>query len=98
MLKPGKSLLFVFALLVLIALLTFIPKFVSASQQPDTPLPAPVSPEPYPNSELYPAEVYLATSDDLQMLYRLNIDFEGIQPVDGCFYPRDTAYEPTNPK
>src|SRR4030042_384749 len=95
MLKPGKSLPFVFALLVLIALLIFIPKFVSASQQPDTPLPAPVSPEPYPNSELYPAEVYLATRDDLQMLYRLNIDFEGIQPVDGFFNPSDTAFEPS---
>jgi len=64
-------------------LLALIPSLVSASHQSDTPLPSLVPPEPYPNSAIYPAQVFLASQDDLQILYRLAIDIEGLQAVDG---------------
>jgi len=70
-------------LLVLGLLLAFIPSLVSASHQLDDPLPSAVPPEPYPNSDIYPAQVFLASQDDLQILYRLAIDVEGLQTVDG---------------
>ena len=75
-------------------LLAFTPSVVSASLQTDSPLPTPVPPEPYPNSNIYPAVVYLASEADLQTLYRLKIDFEGLQPVDGL---RETpgTFEPS---
>jgi hypothetical protein len=76
--KTILSILFVLGLL-----LAFIPSLVSASHQSDNPLPTPVPPEPYPNSDIYPAQVFLANQDDLQILYRLDIDFEGLQSVDG---------------
>ena len=71
------------ALLIMGLLLAFIPSLVSASRQADNPLPTPIAPEPYPNSDIYPAEVYLATQDDLQSLYRLGIDIEGLREADG---------------
>lgn len=71
------------ALLILGLLLAFIPTLVSASRKPDTQLPTLNAPEPYPNSDIYPAEVHLATQDDLQSLYRLGIDFEGLRAADG---------------
>ena len=93
--KHGMLFPLLFALLVLIALLAFVPTLVSATRQTDSPLPPPVAPEPYPNSEIYPAKVYLATSDDLQVLYDLNIDIDGVQPVDGVRNPSGSTFEPS---
>jgi len=80
-------------LLVLGLSLAFIPSLAFASKQAPV-LPTPVPPEPYPNSDIYPAMVYLVTANDLQSLYDLNIDFEGVQPTDGM---RDItgAFEPS---
>ncbi len=93
--KLGKVFPLVFALLVLTALVAFVPKFVSASRQPESPLPPPVTPEPYPNSNIYPAKVYLASSEDLQVLYDLNIDIDGVQPVAGVRNPSGSTFEPS---
>jgi carboxypeptidase D len=65
------------------ALLTLAPSLATASLQADIPLPTPVQPEPYPNSDIYAAVVYLASQHDLQILYALNIDFEDLRPVTG---------------
>jgi uncharacterized repeat protein (TIGR01451 family) len=83
------------ALLILGLLLAFIPALVSASQQPVSPLPTPIPPEPYPNSNIYPAVVYLATQDDLQILYRQNIDIDSLQPVDGTHNSSGSIFEPS---
>lgn len=93
--KPGKIIPLLLALLVLMALMAFIPRLVSATKLPDAPLPNPVAPEPYPNSDIYPAEVYLATRTDLQVLYDLNIDFEGLRTVDGRHDGTGARFEPS---
>jgi carboxypeptidase D len=51
-------------------------------------------PEPYPGTDIYPAQVSLTTLDELQVLQQLEIDLEGIAPADGI---RDssTAFEPS---
>lgn len=64
-------------------LLALVTPHASASRQPDPALPPPAAPEPYPNSDKFPAVVYLASQDELQMLYRLKVDMEGLQPVEG---------------
>jgi hypothetical protein len=66
------------------------PSMVSASHQTDNPLPTPVPPEPYPNTDIYPAVIYLRTPADLQLLYQLRIDVEGIR------IPPHTAPAPGN--
>jgi len=81
--NPWKKKNIFSALLVLGLLLALIPSLVSASHQLDNPLTSAVPPEPYPNSDIYPAQVFLQSQDDLQILYRLAIDFEGLQTVDG---------------
>ncbi len=73
----------------------FLPRFVSASESADPPLPFPVAPEPYPSSDIYPAEVYLATNEDLQVLYDLDIDFEGLRTVDGSINLAPTVFTPS---
>ena len=83
------------ALLVLIALLAFVPTLVTATRQTDSPLPSPVAPEPYPSSEIYPAKVFLATRNDLQVLYDLNIDIDGVQPLDGVRDASGSNFEPS---
>ncbi|OGO60295.1 MAG: hypothetical protein A2032_02605 [Chloroflexi bacterium RBG_19FT_COMBO_49_13] len=83
------------AFLILGLFLVFIPTFVSASLQPDDPLPTAIPPETYPNSNTYPAVVYLATQDDLQILYRLVIDFEGLRYVDGAPPTSGAAFRPS---
>jgi hypothetical protein len=93
--EHGKRFSFLLAVSVLIALLAFIPKLVFASRQTDSPLPTPVAAEPYPNSETYPARVYLATIDDLQVLYALNIDIDGVQPVDSTRNSSESMFVPS---
>ncbi|HSB64943.1 MAG TPA: M14 family zinc carboxypeptidase, partial [Anaerolineales bacterium] len=73
------------AWLFLSALLALAPSVAIASLKADTPLPTPVPPEPYPNSDVYPAVVYLASEADLQTLYDLNIDMDGLRPVSGVW-------------
>ena len=90
-----KTISVISVIVILVFLLAFIPTLVSASRQSDSPLPTPVAPEPYPNTDIYPAVVYLATFEDMQVLYRLNIDFEGGQPVDGIRNPPDSNFEPS---
>lgn len=95
MLIPRKILSWLFIILILGLLLASIPTLVSASRQTDSLLPTPIPPEPYPNSNIYPAEVYLATSDDLQVLYNLNIDIDGLQTVVGAHKPSGSTFEPS---
>ncbi|MFZ2098014.1 MAG: M14 family zinc carboxypeptidase, partial [Anaerolineales bacterium] len=72
------------AVVIFALLLASIPTLVFASRGSYAPLPPAIAPEPYPNSEFYPAIVYLSTSNDLQVLYRMNIDIDGLQPVNGA--------------
>jgi hypothetical protein len=90
-----KRLSILFALLFLGFFIAFLPTLVSASRQFDSPLPTPVPPEPYPNSDIYPAVVYLASQDDLQILYRLDIDIDGIQPADDTYKPSGSSFQPS---
>jgi hypothetical protein len=53
-----------------------------------------VPPEPYPNSDIYPAVAYLDSLEDLQLLYALNIDMEDLRPVDGDYTP-GVVFEPS---
>jgi uncharacterized repeat protein (TIGR01451 family) len=72
------------AVVIFALLLASIPTLVFASRGLYAPLPPAITPEPYPNSEFYPAIVFLSTSNDLQVLYRMNIDIDGLQPVNGA--------------
>jgi uncharacterized repeat protein (TIGR01451 family) len=72
-----------------------IPRLVSASLLPDIPLPTPVPPEPYPNSDIYPAVVYLSTVSDLQVLYGMKIDIGNMQSADGTPKPAGSTFEPS---
>lgn len=76
------KILFIPVLLLLGLSVAFIPTLVSASRQPDNPLPTPLPPEPYPNSNIYPAQVYLAAPNDLQYLYQHGIDIDGLNNID----------------
>jgi hypothetical protein len=95
MFKHDKWFPLLFALLILGLVLIFIPRLVSASRLPNSPLPTPVASEPYPNSDIYPAEVYLPSSADLQVLYDQNIDIGDLQPVDGVRNPAGSDFEPS---
>jgi carboxypeptidase D len=53
----------------------------SAAPAGDLILPTPVTPEPYPFSGRYPAVIYLDSVPSLQLLYSLQIEFEGLHPV-----------------
>lgn len=78
-LKKNSLLLAIFAFTLLIASITTLTLTVrGAAAFP----PLASTPEPYPNSEFYPAVVYLANADDLQNLYRLDLDVADLQPVD----------------
>ncbi len=90
-----KTITWLAALLVIAVVVAGIPRLVAASLQPDSPLPAPVPPEPYPNSDTYPAVVYLATENDLQVLYDLKIDIGNMQPADGTPKPESSTFEPS---
>jgi hypothetical protein len=59
--------------------LAIIPTLAATSQPFISPLPSPIPPEPYPNSDVYPALVYLTDQADLQMLYQLDIDLGGLR-------------------
>ncbi len=85
------SLLMVFLALGL--LLAVTPTLASGSPQTD-PLPTPVPAEPYPNSNIYPAVVYLQNEADLQTLYTLNIDIGGLQALDGRAGQSNAGFEP----
>ena len=52
-------------------------------------------PEPYPNSDIYPAHVFLANQDDLQTLYRLAIDLDSLQTADGSPASPRTSFIPS---
>jgi hypothetical protein len=60
------------------------------------PLLEPFTPEPFPFSDRYPAEVMLRARQDVATLARLGIDVDGIRPVDEThLFPRpDAAFEP----
>ena len=83
------------SLLMVGLLIAFVHGLASASQPTDSQLPTSVAPEPYPNSDFYPAEVYLATSNNLQVLYDLNIDFEDLSPADSTINYLSDAFEPS---
>lgn len=55
-----------------------------------------VSPEPFPFSDRYPAEVVLTTPDDLATLVRLEVDIGGVRPADETrlFPGPDAPFEP----
>ena len=73
---------FIFVLLLLGLSAVFIPTLVSASHRPNNLLPTPLPPESYPNSNIYPAQVYLPTLNDLQYLYQHGIDIDGLYYID----------------
>ncbi len=83
------------ALFILGFLLVSIPTLVSASRSPTGPLLTPASPEPYPNSNVFPAEVYLSNLADLHTLYRLEIDIEGIRLADGTSPSPNSPFKPS---
>ena len=80
-------------LLIMGLLLAIFPSLVVASHNPENPIPSAVPPEPYPNSDIYPADVLLANQADLQILYRLNIDIDGIHRIDGSPSLPDTSFK-----
>jgi uncharacterized repeat protein (TIGR01451 family) len=90
-----KILTWLFAFLIMGVLVAFIPRLVSASLPPGSPLPTPVAPEPYPNTDTYPAVVYLARSDDLQVLYDQKIDIGDLKPVDGTSNSAGSTFGPS---
>ncbi|HZU87223.1 MAG TPA: M14 family zinc carboxypeptidase, partial [Anaerolineaceae bacterium] len=71
-----KNLLGLLAALVLLA----APLAAASSQSP---LPEPVQPEPYPNSDIYPAVVLVDDPADWQTLRDLNTNIEGVRAADG---------------
>ncbi len=81
--NPGKRLPLLFALLFLGGMISFRPQVGSAANHSIAALPPPVTPEPYPYTDIYPAEVYLASPGDLQTLYRLGIELDGLKPANG---------------
>jgi hypothetical protein len=89
----NKKLIPLAALIVLIAIIVFVPRLAS-SASPENPLPTQVAPEPDPFSDRYPAVVSLASADDLQTLYRLQIDIDDLQAADGTFPATGEPFEP----
>lgn len=84
-----------FLTLILLALLLAVAfRPASSTSQAASLLPTPVAPEPYPYSNRYPAVVYLASEQDLQTLYRLQIDFEGLRLADGSYPVAGGAFQP----
>ncbi len=75
--------------------LLWLPRLGSASLLSRPSLPTPVAPEPYPNTDIYPALIYLANADDLQFLYVQRIDIGGLSPVDGEIFQSGASFTPT---
>jgi hypothetical protein len=88
--KTILSVLLVFGLI-----LAILPSLVSASHNPENPIPSTVTPEPYPNSDIYPADVVLVNQDDLLILYRLKIDIDGLHRIDGSPASNDASFKST---
>lgn len=95
MVNPRKKYLLILSILIMTAVIALLPKFVLASRQEADPLSTAVTPEPYPDSDIYPAQVYLATRDDLQILYELKIDLEGLKGVDVAPSPGNEDFRPS---
>lgn len=68
---------------VAIALLCLFALTASASAAPVVDLPDPVTPEPYPGSDIYPAVVYLPDRTDLDLLQALKIDVDDLRLASG---------------
>ena len=90
-----KTITWLAALLVIAVVAAGIPRLVTANLQPESPLPAPVAPEPYPNSDIYPAVVYLASISDLQVLYDMKVDIGNMKSADGTPRPEGLTFEPS---
>ena len=76
------SVLLLVDLVILGLLLVVFPTLASSSRQASILLPTPVPPEPFPNTGIYPAVVFLRNSSDLELLYRMEIDIAGLQTVE----------------
>ena len=83
------------SLLLVGLLIVFVHGLASASKPAESLLPPPIEPEPYPNSDIFPAEVFLATSNDLQVLYDLNIDFEGLREANSTISSPPRTIKPS---
>jgi carboxypeptidase D len=81
-------------LLITVLTIALIPRLASSARDAGSPLPPPVPPEPYPGTDVYPAQVYIATPEEAQTLNRLKIEFEGIRPADGAF-DESGVFEPS---
>ncbi len=69
--------------------------FLATPGQAKVPEAVDVTPEPFPFSDRYPAEVVLSSSQDMAVLVRLNIDIAGVRTQDGGPYPASGApFEP----
>ena len=90
----SKKLTVLSLLLLATLLLVALPQMASSANPVGQFLPTPVAPEPYPFSDRYPAVVYLDSLASLQTLYRLEIDFEGLQVVSGGQHKAGEGFQP----
>jgi Zinc carboxypeptidase len=93
--RTRTGVLLMVALVISGLLLVVFTSLASASRQAAGLLPPPVPPEPYPNTDIYPAVVYLRSSTDLELLYRMNIDIDGLQAVDHSLEQPGLVSEPS---
>ena len=93
--RTRTSVLLLVALVMSGLLMASIPALASASKPAASLLPTPVPPEPYPNTNIYPAAVYLSNSGDLELLYRLNIDIGGLQAVENRLGQPGLSFQPS---
>ena len=75
-------------------LLILLPRHDSSANISNQLLPPPVAPEPYPLSGRYPAIIYIDSPSNLQSLYRLNIDIDGLKSIDGSRSNIGKNFEP----
>jgi carboxypeptidase D len=81
--------------LIVCILLLLLPGISTAASTPSQFLPAPVTPEPYPFSDRYPAVIYLDSLTSLESLYRLDIDIGALQVVGGGMNYHGDAFKPS---
>lgn len=82
-------------LLFLVSTLLLAVASVPGSGLAAAPTGQPVTREPFPFSDRYPAELVLRSPQDMATLVRLNIDVDGVRPQDGGSFPASGApFEP----
>jgi hypothetical protein len=91
----SRIVLILIVVLVMGSFLAVAPKIVSAALQESPTLPPSVAPEPYPNSDIYPAKVYLENAADIQVLYQMDIDIGGLQRVEGVYPAQVEVFQPS---